>query len=55
MLCKKKTGHGSTQSVREYLNMLASREGPFDIVKDDKKKRIIIKRTGSNHLTKVHL
>jgi len=46
MLCKKKTGHGSTQSVREYLNMLVSREGPFDIVKDDKKKRIIVKRTG---------
>jgi len=46
MLCKKKTGHGSTPSVREYLNMLASREGPFDIVKDDKKKRIIVKRTG---------
>jgi len=46
MLCKKKTGHGSTQSVREYLNMLASREGPFELIKDDKKKRIIVKRTG---------
>ncbi len=46
MLCKKKTGHGSTQSVREYLNMLASREGPFEIVKNDEKKRIIVKRSG---------
>ena len=46
MLCKKKTGHGSTQSVREYINMLASREGPLEIVKNDEKKRIIVKRTG---------
>ena len=46
MLCKKKTGHGSTQSVREYLNMLTSREGPFVIVKNDEKKRIIVKRIG---------
>lgn len=44
MLCKKKTGHGSTPSVREYLNMLTSREGPFEVVKDDKNKRIIVKR-----------
>ncbi len=43
MLCKKKTGHGSTQSVREYLNMLTSREGPFEVAKDDNK-RIIVKR-----------
>ena len=46
MLCKKKTGHGSTQSVREYINMLASREGPLEIVKNDEKKRIIVKRIG---------
>ena len=46
MLCKKKTEHGSTQSVREYINMLTSREGPFEIVKDDVKKRIIVKRKG---------
>lgn len=46
MLCKIKTGHGSTQSVREYINMLTSREGPFEMIKNDEKKRIIIKRTG---------
>ncbi len=46
MLCKIKTGHGSTQSVREYINMLTSREGPFLIIKNDEKKRIIVKRTG---------
>jgi hypothetical protein len=47
MLCKKKTGHGSTQSVREYINMLTSREGSFEIIKDDSKKRIIVNRTGN--------
>jgi len=46
MLCKKKTGHGGQVSVRRYIDMLTSREGPFMIVKNDEGKRIIVKRAG---------
>jgi len=41
MLCKKETDHGSLQSVRNYILMLTSKVGEFEIVKNDKKKKII--------------
>lgn len=46
-LCHKKTGHGSPQSVRNYINLLASSVGPFMITKNEEKKKIIVKRTGN--------
>lgn len=45
MICKKKTGHGSTVATRRYVDMLCSREGPFMIVNKDGK-RLIVKREG---------
>ncbi len=41
MLCKKETGHGSLQSVRNYILMLTSKVGEFEITKNDKKKKVI--------------
>lgn len=46
-LCKKKTGHGSQQSVRNYLNTLTSTVAPFEIIRNKEGKKIIVKR-GSN-------
>jgi len=43
-LCKKRTGHGSDQAVRRYLNQLTCAESLYMIVKNDKGKRVIIKR-----------
>lgn len=45
--CRKRTGHGSQQSVRNYIDMLACDEGPFMISKNDEKKKIIVKRRGN--------
>jgi len=39
--CREKTGHGSQQSVRQYINTLTSKVAPFEIVKNDKGKKII--------------
>ena len=44
--CKKDTGHGSPQAVRNYLNTLACSEGPYKIEKIDGK-NYIFRRTGS--------
>jgi len=44
-ICKKKTGHGSQQSVRQYIATLTSEVGPFMIVKNEAKKKIIVKRS----------
>jgi len=44
-LCKEKTGHGATQTVRNYIEMLVSDVGPFRIIRDETKKKVIIKRT----------
>jgi len=46
-LCKKKTGHGSQQSVRNYLSTLTSAVAPFQIIRDENKKKIITKRSGN--------
>ena len=43
-LCKQKTGHGSQQSVRNYIDMLTSEVGPFMVARDENKKKIIVKR-----------
>jgi hypothetical protein len=43
-LCKTKTGHGSQQSIRNYIDLLTSEAGPFQVVRDDNKKKIIVKR-----------
>ena len=42
--CKKKTGYGSVQCIRNYLYILTSPEAPFMKTKNDKKKPIIVRR-----------
>jgi len=44
-LCTELTGHGSQKCVREYINMLCSSVGPFMIVKDENKNKVIQRRT----------
>ena len=43
-LCKQKTGHGSQQSVRNYIAALTSMLGPLMITRDDSNKKIIVMR-----------
>jgi len=45
-LCKEKTGHGSQQSVRNYLAALTSTLGCFEITRDENRKKIILRRKG---------
>lgn len=45
-LCKEKTGHGSQQSVRNYIDTLTSSVGPFMIIRDENNKNLIVKRSG---------
>ena len=45
-LCRKATGHGSQQSIRNYISSLTSSAGPFVITKDGNKKKIIVRRSG---------
>ncbi len=45
-LCKEKTGHGSHQSVRNYIDTLTSSLGPFMMIKDDDNKKLIVQRKG---------
>jgi hypothetical protein len=45
--CKSITNHGSQQSVRNYIASLTSDLGPFMIVKDDSKTKLIVKRQGN--------
>ena len=44
-LCKSRTGHGSQQSVRNYIATLTSGVGPFEIIRDENKRKLIVKRT----------
>lgn len=44
-LCKKKTGHGSQQAVRNYLATLTSDVAPYKIERNEDKKKVIVKRT----------
>jgi len=45
--CKKKTGYGSVQCVRNYLYTLTSPEAPFMVVKDENGKKMIQRRVGN--------
>jgi len=42
--CKKLTGYGSPQCVRNYLKVLTSCEAPFMCIKDEFKNKIIVVR-----------
>lgn len=43
-LCREKTGHGSTQSCREYIKILTCEVAPFKIVRDENNRKIIVRR-----------
>lgn len=43
-LCKSNTGHGSQQSMRNYLATLTSSVAPYEIIKNPENKKIIRKR-----------
>jgi len=43
-LCKKNSGHGSHQSVRNYISSLTSPVAPFEISKNTDGKKIIVKK-----------
>ena len=43
-LCQKHSGHGSHQSVRNYLASLTSIVGPFKEIRNEQNKRTIVKR-----------
>jgi len=45
-LCKEKTGHGSQQSVRNYIDTLISPVGPLMIICDENNKKLIVKKCG---------
>ena len=42
-ICRQKTGHGSQQSVRNYISTLTSKEAPFVVVRDENGKKIIVR------------
>lgn len=44
-LCKQKTGHGSPQSVRNYIKTLTCEIAPFKIMLDNRKRKIIVRRS----------
>ena len=43
-LCKKKIGYGSEQQIRSHIQALTSHVAPFEITKDPKTKKKIIKK-----------
>jgi len=43
-LCRQKTRFGSQQAIRNYIDLLTCDEGPFMVVRDDNKKKIIVRR-----------
>lgn len=50
-LCRQETGHGSQQSVRNYISTLTSKVAPFEIIPQGKRK-LIVKRTDRIDLTR---
>lgn len=50
-LCKEKTGHGSQQSVRNYIKTLTCEIAPFMIVTNANKGKIIVRRKIENDTT----
>jgi len=47
MYCKEKTGNGSKQAVRDYIDMLTSKVGPLMVSLDENNKKIIVMRSGN--------
>ena len=47
-LCRKKIGYGSEQQIRSHIQALTSHVAPFEITKDPKTKKKIIKKRNSN-------
>ncbi len=45
--CTEKTGHGSQQSTRNYIDSLTCSIAPFMISKNDEGKKIIVERQGN--------
>ena len=45
--CKRLTGYGSIQCIRNYLKILTCDEAPFMQTKDYNKNKIIVRRTGN--------
>ena len=43
-LCREKIGHGSPQSIRNYIKTLTCEVAPFKISRDDNNRKIIVKR-----------
>ena len=43
-LCREKVGHGSVQQIRSHIQALTSHVAPFEITKDPKTKKKIIKK-----------
>lgn len=43
-ICKEKTGHGSEPAVRRHLNTLTSSVAPYEIIRNDAKEKIIVRR-----------
>ena len=46
-LCQELTKHGSQKCVRDYISALCSFTGPFMIVKDENKQKVIQRRVGN--------
>jgi len=44
MLCKQKTGHGANITIRRHIDALTSVTGPYEIKRDSKNKKVIVKR-----------
>ena len=47
MLCRLRTNTGSQTAVRRYIDALVSKVGPFMVVENDKKERVIVRRNGN--------
>jgi len=47
-LCREKIGHGSPQSIRNYIKTLTCEVGPFKILRDENNRKIIVKRQACN-------
>ena len=49
-LCKEKTGHGSQQSVRNYLKTLTCDVAPFQEMINENKRKVIVRKIIDAHL-----
>ena len=46
-LAREKTGYGSHQAVRSHIKTLVSPVGPYQMKRDEKNKKIIVKKDGN--------